>query len=307
MRSRRRAPLLTTLLALTASAGCFLLSPDQREPTTLRLDIRTRSDDGTVAKAPCGDPQALMRGPVEDLRASATVLRNRAPEDTTPVLDLVARADLRIGALSESGERQLTGLLEFDTGPADAEFLLDVELTYTGPQGRDPLGEYAGSLVVLSGVVVHVDHLRIDQDLGGGAYAGEVRVSFGDDAHVQQLGPPETPPIRFDPEANRLTLEYGVEGVDWNGELRTVIVEMEASFAPTTIYRRERMLLPALVAGAPTVEVPLELSPVLSGTGGAGVLLAADLVGEVRARFEDGRPPSETGRLFLNRTDTTCR
>jgi len=274
--------------ALLALTGCLLLSPDENPRRT--LDLRFVADAGDLAKAPCGDPAQLLA--TEDLVARVRVSQQL---DDGPVTTL-AEAALEIGPL-ENGAREISGEVDIPVDPA-AEIFLDVEVLYTGVLGREPGGDWVGTVLFSSGPVVTVDSFDlVDQ---GQSITGTVRVSFAGDtsSEVAFSG------VDFDRAGNSISASYTVQDVDWDdsGVLRDILAEMEMAFQPTVIFRTAAADRPLanLVAGAQEAETVLELEPI------APARLGEFLRGTVGLRFADGLPPSETGRVLLRRVDRTC-
>lgn len=282
---------LKTLLAaatLLSLAGCLLLSPDETPRRV--VDLRFVADADGLGKAPCADPAALLA--TEDLAARVRVTRRVGQG---PATVLVEKA-LTVGPL-QNGSREITGQIAVPADPA-AEVFLDVEVLYTGAQGREPGGDWRGSVAFSSGPIVTVESFNVvDQ---GQTLSGSVDVEFaGNDAE-----PVDFANLDFDAAANEISASYTVQNVDWDdsGVLRDIIAEMDLAFEPTVIFRTapgDRPLAD-LVAGAQDTEKVLQLTPE------SPARLGEFLRGTVGLRFADGLPPSETGSVLLRRVDRSC-
>ncbi len=285
-----------TLALLTLVPGCLLLSPDEAPTHGVELVARASLSESALAKACLNANDLLLE---DELRGTATVIERTLDGGAT-----VGRSKLSVGDLL-NGVRELRGQMRFPRGPVTSEHTLRLGLSYDGPLGRQAgqiLGTYRGSIVLESGIVLSLDNLALLRESSPGVLEGGATLSFPDDP--DNISVVALQGIEYDGVANTMRFGYQVPNIEWNddpNDIRTITLDIEASFAPSIIFQGEVDLLD-LVAGTTRTTV-IDLDPVI--TGGA-TPVAQVLRGTVSVGFLDADPPSEKGTMRLIRSDEFC-
>jgi hypothetical protein len=303
--------LVSGLLALLA-LGCTLAPDDTPREPVFALQIAAVVDDpGKSARADLVDDVAYLSG-----RARIWSLPAELPEGCQDVCDegcaeaglLLADGPLAVTVDEESAPPRLilSGDVSFDLDSPGSRYRLEVALL---ERGRRIEGDYAGDLVLDSGLEALVDSLHLSAVLP-------------DDYTIEDLVLClDTDLVELDPADRCVDETYGIAGT-WDRELNELVivyergdVEIEGSDSDSVQVRLNAALQPApiyagctelefVAVGDDPVAVTLTLTELAdSGPGLAGEILAGDLV--MGLYGDDGAVEiAEHGILSVIRTES---
>lgn len=283
-------------LALTSLGGCLFLTPDD-ENAGLRIEMIARSErDAPLAKRAV-DPAVVLAS--DGLIGRGTLAR------TSPGVTEVETTQfpLTVGPLVD-GEREVTGILDFDLGPVGSTYSLQAELLFLGTEitaagdRLDPAGNWQGEIGFDAGdLQVQVEQLTLVATATPNVYNGTIRLTHPS-LDTQEIPSVSLSGVVFDPATGSISLSYlAPELVQWDEsteEFEVIQVSFDGSFAPTVAFVRNPNEGDAidLVPGGGVIEV--ELVPVPGG-----IVIGRRIVGTLQVAVHENNGSGGPGALIL--------
>ena len=283
------------LLLLTTS-GCLFLSPDD-ESAGLRIEMIARAEpSGALARAVV-DPVDVLA--TEGLIGRATLSRT-APDASSVE---TVRFPLVIGPLV-NGEREVTGVLDFNLGPVGSTYALQAELLYLGLElagtddELDPAGDWQGEIGFEAGnLQVQVESLTLVATATPNVFNGSIRLTHPS-LDTEQIPSVTLSGVVFDPTTGSIQMSYlAPELVQWDvssDAFEVIQVSFDGAFAPVVAFERDPAgtLAVDLTPGSGVIEVELVPNP-------AGIVVGQRIVGTLQVTVHENDGDDGPGAVIL--------